>query len=170
MSKAFTKESDDTPDFVLPPRESQLPAGVSNYVTAAGASRLRAERERLRTLERPTALQRAREPGARPTVLEVDARLASLDESLARAEVIDPLAQDRTRVLFGATVTVRDEHNRIARYRIVGLDETDAARCWISWLTPLAKALLGHAAGDTVVLRLPRGDEELEIVAIEYEP
>lgn len=171
MSKAFTKESDDEAAVVLPPRESTLPAGAPNYATPAGARRLRDELQRLHEIARPDALRHSSAPGAGtgPTVPEIDRAIAALNESLARIEIVDPTRQDPSRVLFGATVTVRDESDREHRYRIVGADDADARRGWISWAAPLARALLGHRAGDSVTMRSPRGEEELEVLRIEYE-
>ena len=177
MSKAFTKESDDGgSSVVLPPREIELPPGVPNYVTPGGAQRLRDELEKLRDVDRPAALRRATDTQrtnatvAEVSTLEIDRRIAAIQASLARAEIVNSAGQDTSRVLFGATVLVHDEEGVAHRYRIVGLDEADVHRGWISWLAPLAKALLGHRVGDSVIVRSPRGEEELEIVSIDYEP
>ncbi len=175
MSKAFTKESDDALPEVLPVRELPLPAGVPNYMTPSGAQRLRDELQRLVDLERPSALRdvnaddESQRAAARAALPEIERRILELRERLDRAEVVDPSRQDSALVRFGATVTVSDGEGREHRYRIVGVDETDARRGWISWVSPLAKALLGHGNGDAVTVRSPRRDEELEIVGIVYE-
>jgi transcription elongation factor GreB len=100
----------------------------------------------------------------------IEQRLAALLLRLEAAEVIDPAAQpsdDRAR--FGATVAVEDEEGAARRYRIVGVDEADPKRGWVSWRSPVARALVGRAIGDTTTLHTPAGDEELTIVGIDYE-
>ena len=85
------------------------------------------------------------------------------------AEVIDPTAHEATdQVFFGATVTLMDETGREATYAIVGIDETDVARGRLSWISPLARALLKRREGDEVTFRAPGGDQVLEIVSVEY--
>lgn len=154
MSKAFTsEETADAPPIVAP--RAPLPAGVPNYVTPRGLARLRDELAALRTspLE-PSALAQRR--------AELEARIAS-------AELVPPPTEPTDVVRFGANVTVRGESG-VRRHRIVGVDEADPARGRIAFVAPLARALLGRAVGDTIVLRAPRGDEELELVAVDYEP
>jgi transcription elongation factor GreB len=156
MSKAFTKEGDDPLDGVLQVDDAALPPGVKNYLTPEGAARLRDDIARLREAPRGDARRK----------VEIDARLAALLRRLEAAEVIDPATQPRDRVVFGATVTVRDEEGRERRYRIVGVDEADAKRGWISWRTPIARALLDQPLGETVTLRTPGGEADVEIVGI----
>lgn len=164
MSKAFTKESDDGLDDVLVVDDSALPPGEKNYLTPAGAARLRADIERLRAA--PHA------DGRHKVALEQ--RLSSLLRRLEAAEVIDPETQPADRVLFGATVTVcdADDRERTQRayrtYRIVGVDEADARRGWVSWRSPIARALLNLHAGERAIVHTPRGDQELEVVRIDY--
>jgi transcription elongation factor GreB len=140
MSKAFTKEDEGAAEAVVIPRALDLPAGTRNYLTPAGAARLRAELDRL------IALQGKQGGG-----------------------VISPPEQDRDRVRFGATVHVRDEDDRELSYRIVGVPEADPARGLVSWLSPLARALLGATVGDLVTVRTPGGQHELEIESIAYD-
>jgi len=161
MSKAFTKESDDGPgdlDDLLGVPDLSLPPGVKNYVTPEGAARLQADLARLRDAPRGDARRK----------LAIEQRIVALTRRLESAEVIDPVTQPADRVLFGATVTVKNEAGRARRYRIVGIDEADARRGLVSWRSPLAQALLDRAVGDAATLTTPAGDEELEIVAIEY--
>jgi transcription elongation factor GreB len=105
---------------------------------------------------------------------EIDRRIRFLIRRLDRAEVVDPSAHrdDDTadRVFFGATVTVADHAGDERTISIVGIDEIDTARGYISWISPMARALLKAREGDTVVVRAPAGPEELEIVAVRYEP
>jgi transcription elongation factor GreB len=163
MSKAFTREADDDADDAgARPLGVELPAGVKNYVTPAGAARLHAEIERLEQRERPAAAGDAR------ALREIERRLSFLAGRLAAMEVIDPARQPAGRVLFGATVTVRAEGGGERTYRLVGVDEADPGRGDVSFRSPIAAALLGARAGDVVVSRSPRGDEELEVIAIRY--
>ena len=157
MSKAFTRESDDGPDLPAPIRPiSALPPGVKNYMTAAGVDQLRAELARLIQAERP-----------RPASL--DQRIIQLEAALRSAAVVPVPEKPWDEVRFGATVTVRDQQGEESRYRIVGVDEADADRGWVSWLSPIARALVNAELGQRVTLKLPSGVEELEIVRIAYE-
>jgi len=83
--------------------------------------------------------------------------------------VVQPLPPPHEQIRFGATVTVRECSGAESRYRIVGVDETDIDRGWVSWLSPIAKALLNARVGQRVRFKFPSGEEELEIVSIDYE-
>jgi transcription elongation factor GreB len=96
-------------------------------------------------------------------------RIFQLEQNLERIEIVSPPAKASDRVTFGATVTVRDVSGEQSTYRIVGADETDFARGWISWMSPVAKALINARAGETVRLDLPSGEDRLQIVSISYE-
>jgi transcription elongation factor GreB len=165
MSKAFTRESDED-DNGAPARPlgPELPPGVKNYMTPEGAARLREELERLSQVERP-ALAAA---GDARALREIDRRIAFLGRRLDALEIVEPSRQPEGRVLFGATVMVRDEGGAERRYRLVGIDEVDPARGDVSFRSPIAKALLGAQAGDIVTVQSPRGDEELEVVRVSY--
>lgn len=164
MSKAFTREDDQEPDDTIRPLGPELPAGVKNYVTPEGAARLREEIERLSQVARPALVT----AGDTRALHELDRRLAFLGRRLEAAEIIDPASQPPDRVLFGATVTVRADDGAERRYRLVGIDEADPPRGDVSWRSPIAAALLGARVGDVVMLRSPRGDEELEVIAVSY--
>src|SRR5262245_45710364 len=168
MSKAFTRESDDAPERPVRPRPlSPLPPGVKNYLTPGGAKKLREELEHLTNVERPP-LAESPDDDNRPRLQSIDQRIEHLQQSLRTAVVVSPPSATEDRVRFGATVTVRNRRGEESRYRIVGVDETDTDRDWISWLSPLSKALLNAQIGHRVRIKLPAGDEELEIVAIAY--
>jgi len=173
MSKAFTRESDDAPELpVRPLRASPLPPGAKNYLTPGGASRLRAELDELLQEERPSIAQEsvtAAEPDVRRRLQALDSRIAELQRTLHTAVVVPPPESPHEKVRFGATVLVRERNGEETRYRIVGVDETDIDRGWVSWLSPIAKALLNARLGQRVRFQFPSGEAELEIVDIRYE-
>ena len=173
MSKAFTRESDDAPELpVRPLRASPLPPGAKNYLTPGGAVRLRAELDKLLQTERPNVApdpETPTEPDVRRRLQALDDRIAELQRVLHTAEVVPAPASPYEQVRFGATVAVRERSGEESRYRIVGVDETDVDRGWVSWLSPIAKALLNARLGQRVRFRFPSGEAELEIVDIRYE-
>ena len=184
MSKAFTKESDSADNSEADdsaPQQSALPVGLKNYITPGGALRLKTELRQLLYEARPEVVrtvQWAASNGDRSEngdyiygkrrLREIDRRIRFLQKRLETVEVVDPMTQKSDRVLFGATVTLQDESGTEKRYSIVGIDETDVKQGRISWISPLAKAILNSRTGDVVTLRTPRGEEELEILGIEF--
>jgi transcription elongation factor GreB len=170
MSKAFTRESDDLPDEPILPRQSSLlPTGFKNYITAAGAQQLREKLDHLIQNERPQVAASAQGDNAKRQLYALDQRIEELQQSLQAAEIVPP-NEETNEVRFGATVTVRERSSgKELTYRIVGVDETDFDRGWVSWLSPIAKALLTARLGDRVRFKFPDGEEELEIVSIRYE-
>ncbi len=170
MSRAFVRESDVPQLPELPPLVSPLPPGAKNYVTPGGAHRLREDPARLLDTQRP------RLAGAPPDDIDakhelqvLDQRIRYLQESLRTAEIVPPPAEPGEVVRFGATVTVREPGGVETPYRIVGVDETDLDRNWVSWLSPIARALHHARLGERVVIKAPRGPRELEIIAIGFE-
>jgi transcription elongation factor GreB len=169
MSKAFTRESDDLPDrSMLARRTSLLPPGAKNYLTSDGAQRLREEWERLIRKERPEVAA-VHDDDTKRRLQVLDQRIQYLEQSLRSAVVVPSPAAPWEQVRFGATVTVRERDSGESRYRIVGADETDLDCNWVSWLSPIAKALLNAKVGQRVRFKFPSGEKELEIVAITYE-
>lgn len=169
MSKAFTRESDDPPDVPVVARQrSPLPPGAKNYLTPEGARRLRDELDRLVQVERPRAAS-PDNPEVKLQLQVLDQRIYYLQRSLQSAVVVAPPIVPEAGVRFGASVTVRDRSGGESRYRIVGVDETDIDRGWVSWISPIAKALLNARLGERVRFELPSGQEELEILSITYE-
>ena len=166
MSKAFLRESDfaDVTDPPVP--ATVLPRGAKNYLTAEGAEQLRDELSRLTVIDRPPLAANPSDSDARRQLHVIDARIRYLQQSLRTAEIVtfDHGPQDVVR--FGSTVTVRDQEGGEARYRLVGVDETDLGSDRISWQSPLAKSLLNARVGQHVTLKTPVGTRELEIVAI----
>lgn len=170
MSKAFTREENDGPDLPdLPPLASTLPDGARNYITVTGAQRLREELEQLTNEKRPALVAASDDPDAKRQLAALDQRIYQLEQSLQSAEVVSPTEGTPDTVRFGATVTVREENGEESVYRIVGVDETDFDRGWVSWLSPIARALLNARLGERVRFKFPSGEEELEIKAISYE-
>jgi len=179
MSKAFIRE-DDAPEEEL--EVEQAPAGVRNYITPAGHARLKSELKALVEIERPQVVRTvawAASNGDRSEnadyiygkrrLREIDRRIRFLMKRLEIAEVVEARDPDRDGVFFGATVTYRDGKGEERSVSIVGTDEVDPARGRVSWVSPIARALLKASAGDTVTLRTPAGTEELEVLALRYE-
>lgn len=170
MSKAFTRESDDGPEIPLRPRRvSPLPPGTKNYFTASGARRLREELTAVLTPERDRLANLPAGEETTSRLQAIDERIEQIEQTLASAVVVETPEPPHDHVRFGATATVRHKNNEQSSYRIVGVDETDIDRDWISWLSPIAKALLNARAGQKVRIKLPAGEDELTVLEIRYE-
>lgn len=175
VSKAFTR--DDAADAqVIVPARPPLPPGVQNYVTPRGLARLRdelaerlAERARAGQGQVPAEAQAGADAERAVSLAVSSARLAELEARVASAVLVEPSAQPRDEVRFGAQVTVRNQAGVERAYRLVGVDEADGAHGLVAFLSPLARALLGRRVGELATLRTPRSEEELEIVAISYD-
>ncbi len=182
MNKAFVKESDHDDDDDLEPAATALPAGTKNYITTEGYKRLRAELVHLMNEERPEVVQVvswAASNGDRSEngdylygkkrLREIDRRMRFLTKRLEMAEVVDPATQpNRDQVFFGATVEYSDKAGETFKVTIVGVDEADPLQGKISWISPVARALLKAREGDTITLRTPAGLDELDILEITY--
>ena len=180
MNKAFVKESEDGDEDEAP--EPQLPSGTRNYLTVRGHAQIRAEFEHLVKVERPAMVQVVSwaagngdrsENGdyiyGKKRLREIDRRIRFLSKRLDSAVIVDPAAQKNCdQVFFAATVTVCDAAGVEATYQIVGIDEADAQQGRISWISPLARALLKAREGDTVRFDSPGGPRELDIVEVRY--
>ena len=169
MSKAFTRESDDEPELPRPRPRSLLPLGAKNYLTPQGADRLRAELDRLVQVERPRLATTPEDLDAKRQLQLLEQRIQHLQQSLHSAVVVTPPATPWEQVRFGATVSVRTSLGQSEGYRIVGVDEVDIGQGWVSWISPIAKALLNARIGERVRFKFPSGEAELEIVGIRYE-
>jgi transcription elongation factor GreB len=165
MSKAFTRESDDARDERPLARPFSIPGG-KNYLTPAGAQRLREEMEQL--LRNAPSSGNASNDVRRENPASQQ-RIQYLQQSLAAAVIVPSPPQPWEQVLFGATVELRNAKGEKSRYRIVGMDETDLDRNWISWLSPISRALLKARLGQRVEFRMPDGNQEWEIIGIRYE-
>ena len=154
----------------------------TNYITPSGYRRLREEYEALFAVERPKLVETISwaagngdrsENGdyiyGRKRLREVDRRINWLSKRMAAANVLDPAQQpDRSRVYFGATVTLADEEDNERVVTLVGEDEADAGAGLVSWNSPIARAIRGAALGDMRLVQLPSGEKEFEIVEISY--
>jgi transcription elongation factor GreB len=181
MSKAFVKEdADDTEE--LPDEPAPLPAGTKNYITPAGFRRLQDELKQLQQSERPRIVEIVSwaagngdrsENGdyiyGKKRLREIDHRLRFLAKRLEVAEIVDPARQAHLdRVFFGATVTYATKAGDERTITIVGVDEVDADNGRVSWISPVARALMKAQEGDVVELRTPHGPEPIEVVEIRY--
>ena len=185
MNKAFTKESDgdnndDDEDgsSSLPP----LPTGAKNYITPAGYARLRAELMTLLDDERPKVVEIvswAAKNGDRSEngdylygkkrLREIDRRIRFLTKRLDIAEVADPaLHHGNDQIFFGATVTYADDQGTERTVTIKGIDEADNLAGEVSWISPIARALLKAREGDEVTLVTPQGPQRIEVIAVSY--
>ena len=185
MSKAFTREDGgDLPEDDFEADEANpIPAGAKNYLTPAGWRRMRDELQWLVNHERPEVTgvvswaaklgdrsENADYQYGKKRLREIDRRIRYLTRRLEVAEVVDPATREETdQVFFGATVTYATRGGEENTVRIVGIDETDPARSCVSWISPIARALIKAREGDTVRLRTPGGEEELEILEVRYE-
>ena len=180
MSKAFTKET--KPEDLEIEEADSLPAGFKNYITPDGLVRLQAELKHLRSVERPKVVETVAwaagngdrsENGdyiyGKKRLREIDRRMRFLMKRLQIAEVVDQSQQkNRDQVFFGATVTYASEAGDEKTIRIVGVDEARLEEGEVSWVSPIARALLKAWEGDVVKVRTPNGLEEIEVVEISY--
>jgi transcription elongation factor GreB len=180
MSKAFVKETDDAPD--MPDEAPELPSGIKNYMTPEGHRRMQEELQRLLRDERPKTVEVVAwaagngdrsENGdylyGKKRLREIDRRIRFLSKRLETAVVVDPRAQkNREQVFFGATVTYGNAEGAEKTVTIVGVDEADLDRGRVSWISPVARALLKAQEGDIVDLRTPSGIERIEVIEIRY--
>jgi transcription elongation factor GreB len=154
VSRAFVDESasesreENAPELKIP-----LPAGAKNYVTPEGARRLRVELDALLAT-------------AQPRLRETERRIQYLSRMAAIMEVIEPGPAAPDRVTFGVWVSVAEGGTTESAYRIVGVDESAPEKGWVSWVSPIARAMTGKRAGDTVRVQLPAGEKVLTIRSI----
>jgi transcription elongation factor GreB len=170
MSKAFTRDENEGPEIPdVPPTASLLAEGTKNYITPEGAKNLREELQRLVEVTRPELADVRDDPDAKRQLARIDQRIRQLEESLQAAEIVESSSGPADVVRFGAYVTVRESDGSETRYRVVGVDETDLDNNWVSWMSPIAKALLNRKRGERIRFKFPSGEETLEIKAISYE-
>jgi transcription elongation factor GreB len=184
MSKAFTKEADGDEDDDDGAALPALPSGARNYITPAGYKRLREELMTLLDVDRPKVVETvswAAKNGDRSEngdylygkkrLREIDRRIRFLSKRLDIAEVADPgLHHGNDQVFFGATVTYANARGDERTVTIKGIDEADSLAGEVSWISPIARALLKAREGDEVQLVTPGGVERIEIVDVRYPP
>ena len=178
MSKAFVREDAAEPEEL--PEGPRLPAGGKNYISPAGYARLEAELRRLVEVERPEVVRTVSWAAAngdrsengdyiygKRRLREIDRRVRFLIKRLEGAEVVGSAGRDTDQIFFGARVRIRGRDGE-RTITILGLDEVDPARGIVSWMSPVARALLKAREGDVVTLRTPAGEERLEILEVSY--
>src|SRR5436190_7051401 len=180
MSKAFVKDDAQEPDSPELPDAPALPPGGKNYITPAGFARLQAEKRQLLDIDRPEVVKTvawAASLGDRSEnadyiygkrrLREIDRRVRFLIKRLESAEIVHSSGRDTDQVFFGARVRVQGPSGE-RTVRIVGIDEVDPANGCVSWVSPIARALLKAREGDAVRLRTPAGEEKLEVLEVDY--
>jgi len=180
MSKAFVRESEDDGEA---PEVQPAPPPAKNYISPAGYARLKQELKALVEVERPEVVRTvswAAKNGDRSEngdylygkkrLREIDRRARFLIKRLEAAEVVDSAGRDSGQIFFGSSIQIRTKNGEERTVTIVGIDETDTAKHRVSWISPVAKALLKAREGDKVLLKTPGGIEELEILEVRYDP
>jgi transcription elongation factor GreB len=182
MSKAFTREDDGAGEDDLPEESGGLPLAAKNYMTPAGFTRMREELDALMRKERPEVVKVVSWAAAngdrsengdyiygKKRLREIDRRVRYLSKRLANAEVVDPARRAATgQVFFGATVTYANGRGEERIIKIVGVDEVELDKGHVSWISPIAKALLRAEQGDVVRMRTPQGIDEIEVIEVRY--
>jgi len=180
MSKAFVRESEDDGEA---PEVQPAPPPAKNYISPAGYARLKQELKTLVEVERPEVVRTvswAAKNGDRSEngdylygkkrLREIDRRVRFLIKRLEAAAVVDSAGRDSDQIFFGSSILIRTKNGEERTVTIVGIDETDTAKHRVSWISPVAKALLKAREGDKVLLKTPGGIEELEILEVRYDP
>jgi transcription elongation factor GreB len=170
------RDEDDEDDAPVKPVKKHVA-----YITAEGAAKLKAEHDELWLVERPRVTQAVSDAAAlgdrsenadyiygKRRLREIDRRLRFLTKRLETVRVVTEIPDDPKRVFFAAWVTLEDEDGEQKTWRIVGADESDMTRGFISMDSPVARALLGKREGDEITIRVPRGDVEYTIVRVKY--
>ena len=183
MSKAFTREvnsEDDDEDAGL----AAIPSGSKNYITPQGYARMRTELLALIDDERPKVVEIVHwaasngdrsENGdyiyGKKRLREIDRRIRFLTKRLELASVTDPAVHfGSDQVFFGATVTYEDDQWHAKTITILGIDEADSLNAQVSWVSPIARALLKSKVGDMVRLQTPAGTQDIEVIQVAYPP
>jgi len=167
MSRGFIKE-DDQEEVPIVPQRAYLPEGVTNFVTRTGMDQLLAEKQML--IHEKDNLSSTDENEKRIALNYINARLQLLNNRIAEARIVDMKEQPQNEIRFGAIVTLKTEvSGNIQIFKIVGVDEADIAKSKISFISPLAKALINKKVGDKITLKRDREDMVFEIMDITYQ-
>ncbi|SRR6266481_4417504 len=161
MSKAFTRESDESGDDEISPLRPPLPPGTTNYITREGAERLDRRLKDLIAKKQLAEVKGSNEPDLR----KLESNIRVLQQTLNSVVIAQP-PPDSDKIAFGANVRIRQENGEEEIYHIVGVEEADPESGSISWLSPLARALLSRKVGDKVQFQTPAGMEEFTILTI----
>src|SRR5471032_1119756 len=184
MNKAFVKESDESDEDLDLEQPAGVPPGTKNYITPVGYPRMRDELLHLIDVERPEVVSLvswAASNGDRSEngdyiygkrrLREIDRRIRFLTKRLDLAEVVDSSRQENVdQVFFGATVDYAGDDGEVHTVRVVGVDEVNLDIGHVSWISPIARALLKAKVGDTVTLHTPAGVQQIDIVDVRYPP
>jgi transcription elongation factor GreB len=166
MSRGFVKE-DDQEELPIVPQRAHLPEGVTNFVTLTGMDQLLAEKQMLEN-EKDIPVS-GDENEKRIALNYINAKLHLLNNRIAEAKVVDPNEQPQNEIRFGARVTLKTEGSEnIQTFQIVGVDEADISKGKISFISPLAKALINKKTGDIVIIKGAKGDTVFEVMGIGY--
>ncbi len=166
MSRGFVKE-DDQEEIPIVPQRATLPEGVTNFVTRAGMDQLLAEKQAL--INEKDNLGTSRENEKRIALNHINAKLQLLNNRIAEARLVDPSEQPQDEITFGAIVTLKNEKSgKTQTFQIVGIDEADIAKGKISFISPLARAMINKKAGDRIILKRDKDEITFEIMALAY--
>ncbi len=166
MSRGFVKEGDQEEIPILTPR-AYLPDGATNYVTQVGMDELLDEKQML--INDRDDLDITNENERRVALNHINAKLQLLNERILTAKIVDLNKQSQDEIWFGASVTLKiDNETKLQQYQIVGVDEADVSKGKISFISPIAKTLMGKEIGEKAILKLAKGDRTFEIMEIVY--
>jgi transcription elongation factor GreB len=166
MSRGFVKEGDQE-EVPMVPQRAYLPEGVPNFVTRNGMEELLAEKEAL-TKEKEN-LNITNENEKRLAINFINAKLQLLNNRIAEARIVEPEEQQKNEVTFGATVTLKNATTgKIQTFQIVGVDEADIARGKVSFISPVARALINKKVGERITLKRDRSDIVFDVIDISY--
>lgn len=166
MSRGFVKEDDQEETPLIPPR-AEVPNGVTNYITKNGMDELLVEKQEL--IDEKGAIEAATEQEKRIATNFINAKIHLLEERIATAKIVDLSEQPTDEVRFGATVTLKiGNSSKFQTYQIVGVDEADIAKNKISFISPIAKILIGKKIGEKAILKLAKEDRIFEVMEIRY--
>lgn len=166
MSRGFVKEEDQEETPLVPPRP-EIPSGVTNYVTQTGMDELLAEKQAL--IDEKGSINAATEQEKRITSNFINAKIHLLEERIATAKIVDLSKQPENEIRFGATVTLKiGKSSKSQSYQIVGVDEADIKKNKISFISPIAKILIGKKVGEKAILKLAKEDRVFEVTGIKY--
>lgn len=166
MSRGFVKEDDQEETPLVPPR-ADLPEGVTNFVTENGMAELLAEKQAL--IQEKSAIETSTEQEKRIASNFINAKIRLLDERIAVAKIANLNEQPQDEIRFGATVTLKiGTISKHQTYQLVGVDEADIAKNKISFISPIAKILIGKKVGEQAILKLAKEDRVFEVQQIRY--